>query len=222
MNKLEKIYHSAIFLNHSADIKAFLLAVTISHKLDSLLLKERNDNWQAVNKINDNPIYTNIHKYITISLTKLQLEKIKQENKEFSRRFFHLEVSIILSTITFNSNNPQLFSLADFIHKIFDKSLSTRNYIKGIIKYNKESYTLSTKKIKLANKYSDNFCVFCYVNKNTIIVKDTKHIFSDCPQHLHLNNTLITNITSNQQISPLSHPQLLSLLVYLLSQSTHY
>jgi hypothetical protein len=79
-----------------------------------------------VNRINDTPIYHNIFQYIYNNLIKVEKDKLLDSNWQFSKQLFHIEVSAKNTTWIFNTDKICNSVLADFIHRIIDKSLSTK------------------------------------------------------------------------------------------------
>jgi ribosomal protein L33 len=94
-----------------------------------------------------------------------------------------------LSTMIFRDNKVSQGIIADFMHKIFDKSLPTRKRIHNNI--HQKNYTPSTntaKKQRIERIYINSFCPICKKFLNIDVVEDTEHIFTNCPFHFPNND----------------------------------
>lgn len=177
----------------------------IANKNNPLLLTEGTDHWQLFNHLEDIPIYTNVKKYLYEKAMELGLKEFKLNKKAFSNRLFHPLTSTKLTTAIFKSKKTNLFSLADFIHKIIEKTLPTRNKVYlDLLSGTKKNSKKYKKNQKIYDIYNHLFCIPCLYLNNKINIEDTAHIFTNCPHYKDVFPNLIPRLLSiiNKKIYP--------------------
>jgi len=174
-------------------------------KMEMTLLQEGNDLWQLMDRITDEPIFKKVKNTIYDKITETGINNTLRKNKKFSSRFLHTEVSTQLTTLSFKSNNPNHGNIADFMHKVLERSLPTRKRVFHTLQSQNKKTNENGLPPNKANKvYFDPYCLACAANHNTSIMEDTKHIFTDCDQYKHINNQLKDKIIQaiNKNIQP--------------------
>lgn len=161
------------------------------------MLTPGNDLWMAYDLVNNIPIYSNLKNYVYDKLLERDLIDMVNGNGEFAKRIFNPCVSRVYTLHILKSKNISLGTLADFLHKILEKSLSTRLKIHNTTKtlrYKEHFLTEKQKPNKNIRKYEDCFCVWCAINEGKYIAEDTTHVFSECPAAFPLKTELATSL----------------------------
>lgn len=146
----------------------------------ALFLTNGNDIWQLTNRINEEPIYETCRNVIADTLLELDKEKFKIEAPSFSKRLLDPLVSLELTTYLLNSHKPKHAMLGDFVHKLINKSLPTKNRLKNYADSISDKSIHPAKKSKILSVYGDTFCDFCK-SKGIFTLEDSAHIFTHCP-----------------------------------------
>lgn len=148
-----------------------------------------------VDRLTDEPIYKTSKKYLYNKITELSLNNYISCNHKFAERMFNPLVSPEGSTIVFRVKKISYKQLADFMQKLFDKSLYTREAM--FLSRNKKlhkPHPNANKEKTLNLKYKENHCIFCCENLEVKIIENHEHIFSHCPAYLSFRNDKYDNI----------------------------
>lgn len=169
------------------------------------ILSPGNDLWTAYNILEDSPIFPKLKNYIYDKLQERDLVQFIQADGEFAKRLFNPLVSRKFTLHIFKSKNISHSYLADFLHKLLEKSLPTRLRIYNTSKKQRYEIAISKNASLGSNKnkndpatklvkYNDCFCVWCAINEGKYIAEDTTHIFSECPAAIDTKKELVSQI----------------------------
>lgn len=154
-----------------------------------LFLTMGNDDWQLIDRRADVPVYGSVKKNIYSKLVNRGVAHIQANLITFSSRLFHPLVSPVLTTTVFRSKNSYHGKLADFMHKVIDRSLPTRNRVWEARRRPSYKHPANpAKRCKMDKTYKDNHCMACEENKRGIYKEDTDHIFTACPSYRHISD----------------------------------
>lgn len=187
LEKYGKFTQAFIDGNHKAD-KIAGSSLHLSSPSTTFVLTPGNDLWQLTDSLTDSPIYEKIRNTILDQLFPFEAEKFPLEAPTFSSRLLDPLVSPSLTTAVFRTHKQKYIILADFMHKLLNKSLPTK---KRLINYAEKMLDKEgvhpKKKIKIQNSYGNPFCQYCR-SKGKLVIEDTEHIFSSCPHHIQINS----------------------------------
>lgn len=138
------------------------------------------------------------------SITKINLQLLKTSHPALAERLLNPLTSLELTTLIFKSKKPTLNKTADFMHRIIEKSLPTRNKIYTDFKSNINKDRPLPQKNRHLKTYNHPFCIPCLYLDNTLTIEDTQHIFTDCPYYNNSQDSLTQTILQiiNKNTSP--------------------
>lgn len=192
---LKELTNAVIKGNALVD-KAASYAVHYSENNAPLLLTEGHDMWQLFDHNTNTPIYKNAKKFIYKAITDTGLNNLIKNKPALSKRLINPITSIKYTIIIFKSKKSIFNRTADFMQRIIDKSLPTRNRIFLDLKKNKPTTSNNDKKdnikkqANLIARYNHPYCIPCLYLDNHKHFENNAHIFTNCPHYNNINNTL--------------------------------
>lgn len=191
---LGKFVDTAIALNDLVDKEALEKCRTALTNHPKVLVGGA-DIWTVVNRETEEPVYKPIKKYLYNRIVADKLSNYVSLNHKFAERMFHPEVSAFDSTTSFRVKKFTFKNVADFMQKLFDKSLNTRETMCANRK--KKSHKPHSNPIKekiLENKYSQDFCTECNVTLEVKVMENHEHVFTHCPKYKNFKNNMYDNV----------------------------
>jgi hypothetical protein len=125
LNKYGKFTNAIIEGNKNADT-IINCSLSLSPPSSPLFLTKGNDIWQLISRNNDSPIYENVKNTIFRALQPLEALTIATEAVAFLERLLNPLVSSQHTTYIFRTHKQKHSQLADFIHRLLNKSLPTK------------------------------------------------------------------------------------------------